>query len=451
VAKLVVFRGDAVESEIRLAGTVVRIGRHARNDIVLDDSLNGVSRFHAEIRPEGGTYVIVDLNSRNGVWIKGRRIKEKAALTLGVPVTIGAFEVALEDDVSSTEFDVPPVNHPVAAKTAAPVTRKDETGRSASRTMRAPKTATKRPVALWAGAAAVLLLILAIPFVVVRYKSQQAPPTEAVVEPLPSVPPEAPVATPPPLESDPTKTQIAQNLADARAKISAGNFTGALREHLQPVLELEPDNQEALQLKRQADEAIAAAAQAQKAKAVAKPEQPAEPEMPGIARRANEVYADYTARAKRIQTAFAEGKSSLDKLEYASALARFRAVERDQPKYQGVDLLIPETLAKQQKAFDEAMSGGQQNEQAGKLREARMWYQRALEIDPGSTGAREKNQSLVSRMTADASKIFDRATFALKAQDTAGAIRQFQQILDLMLPGDEIREKAAKQLEALKR
>ena len=114
-------------------------------------------------------------------------------------------------------------------------------------------------------------------------------------------------------------------------------------------------------------------------------------------------------------------------------------------------MLIAETLAKQQKAFEEAMNGGQQNEQAGKLREARLWYQRALEIDPGSTGAREKNQSLVGRMTADASKIFDRATFAMKAQDTAGAIRQFQQILDLMLPGDEIREKAAKQLEALKR
>jgi hypothetical protein len=346
---------------------------------------------------------------------------------------------------------VPAVNQPVAAKTAASVKRKDETGRSASRTMRAPNTATKRPVALWAGAAAVLLLILAIPFVVVRYKSQQAPPTEAVVEPPPSVPPEVPLATPPPPESDPTKTQIAQNLADARAKISAGNFTGALREHLQPVLELEPDNQEALQLKRQADEAIAAAAQAQKAKAVVKPEQPVEPETPGIARRANEVYADYTARAKRIQTAFAEGKSSLDKLEYASALARFRAVERDQPKYQGVDLLIPETLAKQQKAVDEAMNNGQQNEQAGKLKVARQWYQRALEIDPGSTGAREKNQALAGRMTADANKIFDRATFALKAQDTAGAIRQFEQILELMLPGDEIREKAAKQLEALKR
>ena len=50
VPRLVVFRGDAVESEVRLSGGPVRIGRHAGNDVVLDDSLNGVSRFHAEIR-----------------------------------------------------------------------------------------------------------------------------------------------------------------------------------------------------------------------------------------------------------------------------------------------------------------------------------------------------------------------------------------------------------------
>ena len=96
--RLVVFRGDAVENEIRLTGSPVRVGRHARNDIVLDDALNGVSRFHAEIRPEGSSYVIVDLNSRNGIWIAGRKIKDKATLSLGVPVTVGAFELFNEDD-----------------------------------------------------------------------------------------------------------------------------------------------------------------------------------------------------------------------------------------------------------------------------------------------------------------------------------------------------------------
>src|SRR4029077_16372950 len=121
VPRLVVFRGDAVENEVRLSGGPVRIGRHAGNDVVLDDSLNGVSRFHAEIRPEGNSYVIVDLNSRNGVWIGGRRIKDKAALLLGVPVTVGAFELALEDDPSGT-FDGPVAGPRTVATVAVPDT-----------------------------------------------------------------------------------------------------------------------------------------------------------------------------------------------------------------------------------------------------------------------------------------------------------------------------------------
>ncbi len=101
--KLVIFKGDAVENETRLAGRAIRLGRDPRNDIVLDDK--SVSRFHAEVRPEGDRYVIVDLKSRNGVWVNGQQAKGKVALTLGTPVTLGAFELALEDDVPTGEFD----------------------------------------------------------------------------------------------------------------------------------------------------------------------------------------------------------------------------------------------------------------------------------------------------------------------------------------------------------
>ena len=100
--KLVIFRGDAVENEIHLAGRTLRIGRDNANEIILDDK--SVSRFHAEVRADGGTYFIVDLKSRNGVWLNGQQIKGKTALALGVPVTLGAYELALEDDVSSGEF-----------------------------------------------------------------------------------------------------------------------------------------------------------------------------------------------------------------------------------------------------------------------------------------------------------------------------------------------------------
>jgi hypothetical protein len=116
----------------------------------------------------------------------------------------------------------------------------------------------------------------------------------------------------------------------------------------------------------------------------------------------------------------------------------------------GVDLLIAETLEKQQQALAEAMSGGQQNEQAGKLREARLWYRKGLEVDPASTGAREKEEFLKSRMTADAQKPFDQASLAMKTGDRERAVRFYRQVVEQLLPGDELREQARKQLENLK-
>jgi len=136
---------------------------------------------------------------------------------------------------------------------------------------------------------------------------------------------------------------------------------------------------------------FAAAAQAQRTRPPKQnTEQPQEPETPGIQRRRNELYADYTTRVKRIQVNLSEGKNYLDKQEFPLALARLRLVERDQPKYQGVNQLIADALARQQKLLEDAISSGQQNEVAGKIKEARQWYVRALEIDPGSSNAREK-------------------------------------------------------------
>ncbi|MGH9144881.1 MAG: FHA domain-containing protein, partial [Vicinamibacterales bacterium] len=377
--RLVVFRGDSVESEIRLTGGPVRVGRHARNDVVLDDTLNGVSRFHAEIRPEGNSYVIADLNSRNGVWIGGRKIKDKAALQLGVPVTVGAFELVLEDDASGT-FDSR-VASPRTVLNAAAISDTGASGRSAAtasgrsgvtasssgRTAAPARqsptmSATTRQTWLWSGVAAGVLLICGVTYAVVRYRSR--PPTIAEVAVPVAVAPTTPVEpSPPPAPEDPNKALNDEDLAAAHEMVAANNYAGALRDHLQPLLERDPENAAALELKRQVDEAIEAAAKSVR-RAVPKPETPAEVETPGVARKAGEAYADYTARVRQLQANLDGGKTALDKHEYAVACARFRLGDRDAPKYQGVDALIADTLAKQQKAVDTAIDNGQQNEQA---------------------------------------------------------------------------------------
>jgi hypothetical protein len=459
VPRLVVFRGDAVENEVRLSGGPVRIGRHAGNDVVLDDSLNGVSRFHAEVRPEGNSYVIVDLNSRNGVWIGGKRIKDKAALLLGVPVTVGAFELALEDDPSGT-FDGP-VASPRTVATSVPVA---DTGSSASRsgapvsasrsTPRAraaatPMSAKNRQILMWSGAVVGVLAICVVTYVVLRNRTPPPLPPQARVEEPPATttaPP--PVETPAPPVEDPNKALNEQDLQAARDMIAAGNFAGAVRDHLQLVLERDPENATALELKRTTEEAIAA--RAAKPKPVPKPEAPVVVDIPGIARKPGEGDPEYTARAKGMQVNVTEGKNALDKGDYAVALARFRLVERDAPKYMGVDALIVDATAKQSAAVDKAIDSGQQNETAGNPMAARRWYEQALQYNPSSVVAREKRAAVALKMNQAAAELFAQATGAMKAQNPQLARKLFQQVYDQTMPTDEYHEKAGKQLESMK-
>ena len=86
------------------------------------------------------------------------------------------------------------------------------------------------------------------------------------------------------------------------------------------------------------------------------------------------------------------GKSRLEKREFVAAIGRFRDVKREQPGYPGIDALIEEARSKQQEALAEAIDGGNRNEQADKLKDARIWFRTALEIDPGSAEAREKER-----------------------------------------------------------
>ncbi|HYY01210.1 MAG TPA: BTAD domain-containing putative transcriptional regulator [Mycobacterium sp.] len=71
-----------------------RIGRRPDNDIVLDD--DDVSRYHAVVIDTGGSFVISDLRSTNGVDVGGRRIRGSATLTDGDHVRIGSHKFTFE-------------------------------------------------------------------------------------------------------------------------------------------------------------------------------------------------------------------------------------------------------------------------------------------------------------------------------------------------------------------
>jgi pSer/pThr/pTyr-binding forkhead associated (FHA) protein len=80
----------------RLAGTrhslrddVTRIGRSSDNDVVITDAAI-VSSHHVEIRREGSSYRLCDLNSRNGTYLNGQRVTEETPLSPPCFIRLGA-------------------------------------------------------------------------------------------------------------------------------------------------------------------------------------------------------------------------------------------------------------------------------------------------------------------------------------------------------------------------
>lgn len=72
---------------LRLEGYPVILGRMESCDIVLPDA--SVSRRHARLETQKGNWVITDLNSSNGTFVNGVRIKS-AALSPGDSLKLGA-------------------------------------------------------------------------------------------------------------------------------------------------------------------------------------------------------------------------------------------------------------------------------------------------------------------------------------------------------------------------
>jgi pSer/pThr/pTyr-binding forkhead associated (FHA) protein len=73
-----------------LASAKVVLGRSKDADVQVPDP--NVSRRHAEVRQEGGSYVLVDLDSTNGIESGGRRLK-RLKLEDGTRFTIGSTEI----------------------------------------------------------------------------------------------------------------------------------------------------------------------------------------------------------------------------------------------------------------------------------------------------------------------------------------------------------------------
>ncbi len=450
MAKLVIFRGDSVESELHLRRQTIRIGRDARNDVVLDDKT--VTRFHAEVGPDGDGYYIVDLNSRNGVWINNQRIRAKTPLTMGVPATVGAYEVTLEDDVSTSELDDFTASGTRTVVTTGATPAQQRSSASTSRARPAPKPgpiakATATPAVFWPIVAVGTLTLCVVTYFAVRRFMTR--PQSAPVVVAPPTPPSPTVdATTTTTPGVVTANVVAGYLEAAQIAIDDQDYEAA-RDDIEAALELDPSNQDLLAKQKQIADLIASPP-TPVVKAVPKPPVPDVQETAGIPRRPNEAAADYTARVGRIQTNMREGQRNLEQEEFAAAIARYQAVQRDQPGYLNSESQLADAVARQKKQVDAAIENGQKNEQANNLLNAVRWYDRALRIDPNSAAAQQRLAAVADRRTKEGLDAFSRAEVLRKRNDIAKAIDAYQQAADLLPAANDKKAEAQQWLEKLK-
>jgi len=98
VSRLVLLK-DGAESSFPLTRDTYTLGRHRNNDIVVSDPK--VSSFHARLDrgPEGFTFV--DLKSRNGSYVNGRR-SATAQLKTGDEIRLGTAKLVYRVDYTSS-------------------------------------------------------------------------------------------------------------------------------------------------------------------------------------------------------------------------------------------------------------------------------------------------------------------------------------------------------------
>ncbi|SCK26333.1 FOG: FHA domain [Variovorax sp. HW608] len=102
MARLLLMRKNSAPKQIELSGERTLIGRDASNDLQIDHPQ--VSRHHVELRVEGATTWVIDLGSRNGTLVNGRRVKHWP-LHHGDVVSIG--DCSIRFLTRHTHFELP--------------------------------------------------------------------------------------------------------------------------------------------------------------------------------------------------------------------------------------------------------------------------------------------------------------------------------------------------------
>ncbi len=123
---------NVIRKKVQLDHQTIVIGRHPDCDIVIDDA--SVSRHHANITSQDGSFFVMDLGSRNGTFVNNSPIHHATPLFNGAEIAICdvKFNFQLEDSQTFSE----PYSAAMADRNPAPtVILEDDQGKFSSKVM----------------------------------------------------------------------------------------------------------------------------------------------------------------------------------------------------------------------------------------------------------------------------------------------------------------------------
>src|SRR5713226_8397138 len=96
MANLVILKGPNFGRQFPLEAASLILGRQPDADICLESQ--AVSRHHARILCENDEIFVEDLNSSNGTYVNGKRIRERVPLSKDDMLQIGPYSFAIRQN-----------------------------------------------------------------------------------------------------------------------------------------------------------------------------------------------------------------------------------------------------------------------------------------------------------------------------------------------------------------
>ena len=112
--------GPRFGEEIPLRSPVLTIGQGPQNAVVLED--DSVSRTHARLEYEAGSWLLTDLDSTNGTWVEGTRLAPRVPtpLTYGAAVRFGGVRLHFRQ-VEKVDLDAARASYVPPSTAASPL------------------------------------------------------------------------------------------------------------------------------------------------------------------------------------------------------------------------------------------------------------------------------------------------------------------------------------------